>query len=309
MNKVIIPVIVAVLFASPFTINSAFAEVLGGQVDGCTSGGGFNCTPGQFVELDSTSSFSVGADNYDDFNLYAFNENQNLSIPVSNPIQVDILTNNPTGGSLSGIVASHYVFYDPPGTTFNTSAIEGCVEFDSAVVGIITSKVNLDTTDLLLENSNIEYLSADLRGLESGDIVNIDENNPNAICLDLRASTPGDYVRVLTNFSIENAHPGKAQRADVNNFLTYGNLDSSTINLVDNTFSLILGYGDIIPDSFSATLNGVDITSQFDPTGNAEIVLLTGLDSSRNVLKLSVDGYRDDTRTATDTDRIVLLSP
>lgn len=60
----------------------------------------------------------------------------------------------------------------------------------------------------------------------------------------------------------------------------------------------------VIPSSFNATLNGVDITSLFHPTpGHGEVVPID-LQQGKNVLVLSLNGNLQN-RVATDTDRLV----
>ena len=63
-----------------------------------------------------------------------------------------------------------------------------------------------------------------------------------------------------------------------------------------------------IPATFSARLNGVDITSLFHPQpGTFETVQLVFLQPGRNVLVLSIDGTVSSGRVATDTDRLVFI--
>ena len=91
-------------------------------------------------------------------------------------------------------VASHYIFFDPdPSTT-----ITGTVNFDSDVIGIITSTGLLAASDFLI-NTGVTYLNPGLRGLESGDTASI--SGLQQISINWRASRPGDYIRVLTQFS------------------------------------------------------------------------------------------------------------
>ncbi len=45
------------------------------------------------------------------------------------------------------------------------------------------------------------YLSDSLRGLESGDSVMIDPTNSKRLLVNWFANSPGDYVRVFTQFS------------------------------------------------------------------------------------------------------------
>ena len=105
---------------------------------------------------------------------------------------------------------------------------------------------------------------------------------------------------------------GKGQRpADVNKFLSYVNLTKSTTTLPAGTtnFSLIIIYDkNIIPSTFTAELNGVDVKSLFHPIpGSAESVTLN-LEQGRNTLVLSVEG-KPPNRVARDTDRLVFIVP
>jgi hypothetical protein len=105
---------------------------------------------------------------------------------------------------------------------------------------------------------------------------------------------------------------GKGQRSsDVNTFLRYANpSDSTTVSLPldTNSYPLAVVFGsDIDPASFSATLNGVDIGSQFNVAAGITSVVNLPLTSGRNTLVLSIKGLRADDRTATDTDRLVFI--
>lgn len=105
---------------------------------------------------------------------------------------------------------------------------------------------------------------------------------------------------------------GGGQRPrDVNRFLSYGNPADSPVSLPagTQTFPLLVFYGaTTIPASFSATLDGVDVTSLFHPQpGQAEMVILP-LVSGRNVLQLSIQGNLP-SRVATDSDRLVFQVP
>ena len=91
-------------------------------------------------------------------------------------------------------MASHYIFFDPG----PSQHIVGTVNFDSDVLAIITSTGTLAASDFLA-NTGVNYLDPTLRGLEAGDSVTI--SGPRQILFDTVASSPGDYVRVLTTFS------------------------------------------------------------------------------------------------------------
>jgi len=93
---------------------------------------------------ESTPGNTVGDDNFNDDDLYAFNEVQNIILPVA--INVDNLADGFGGEILGGtlaagtVVASHYVFFDPASLFFFlTSSQEGTVTFDSPILAILTS--------------------------------------------------------------------------------------------------------------------------------------------------------------------------
>lgn len=147
---------------------------------------------GAFVKLDTQAPFSVGADNFDDCNLYAFDEDQNITLEA--PIRVDI------GGDAGVIdagmvVASHYVFFD------SLSGIHiGYVDFDAPILGVAAFQDTMGATDFLA-NTAVTYIGTELRGLEQGDQVWIDEDDPFRLWVYWAGSSPGDYVRVFTQTS------------------------------------------------------------------------------------------------------------
>ncbi|MEP1442227.1 MAG: hypothetical protein ABJK39_04395 [Hyphomicrobiales bacterium] len=150
--------------------------------------GGFN--RGTFTKLNSSKDIVVGNDTYQDDNLYAFDEDQNIVLPKD--LAVDI---GPKGLLIpqGTIVASHYIFFDPE---YGTSQ-RGYIEFDAAVLGIATSTWTLQASDFLA-NTDVTYLNPILRGLEWEDSVWIDKDNPFRVWVNWAASSPGDYIRVFT---------------------------------------------------------------------------------------------------------------
>jgi hypothetical protein len=132
---------------------------------------------------------SVGNDNFDLPNLYAFDEDQNIL--VKKDLEAEVGRNPVKAGST---VASHYVFFDPG----PAQEIIGTVDFDSPIVAIMTSTGTLAASDFLAK-TGVNYLSPTARGLETGDYVTI--SGPKQILFHTVASSPGDYVRVLTEFS------------------------------------------------------------------------------------------------------------
>jgi hypothetical protein len=167
---------------------------MGTIISGDVTGGTALTAGGTFVKLTPPLSNlfgapdSVGDDNFQMPNLFGFDEDQNILI--SGPLAVDVGT-APTAGT---VVASHYIFFDPG----PSQHIIGTVNFDSDVIAIITSTGNLAASDFLA-NTGVNYLNPGARGLEPGDSVTI--SGPSQITFDTVASSPGDYVRVLTEFS------------------------------------------------------------------------------------------------------------
>ena len=114
----------------------------------------------------------------------------------------------------------------------------------------------------------------------------------------------------LSATTVSGGFDGGGQRPkDVNKFLTYANPSDSQTDLPSGTtvFPLMIFYGNnAITSTFKASLNGVDVTSLFNPNpGSHETVNLL-LSPGRNVLLLSTDGNLP-SRIATDTDRLVFI--
>lgn len=170
-------------------VGNAHAVIIGGGIISGPTGSIFQKLTVPFV-APVTGNSSVGKDTFNTPNLYAFNEDQN--IVLGSTLMVDVGSNVASGQT----VASHYVFFDPAGST----GLEGYVDFDATIIGVATSRTNLDASDLL-QNNLVTYLSPSLRGLESGDKVTIGGTNNTRLSIDWRASTPGDYVRVFTQYS------------------------------------------------------------------------------------------------------------
>jgi hypothetical protein len=148
---------------------------------------------GEFVKLDTDKPFTVGEDNFNTDNLYGFDENQNIVLEA--PIRVDI-------GDAYGVlptgteVASHYVFFD----SYDSEHI-GYVDFDAPILGIASSEETMAASDFLA-NTSVIYVSKRLRGLERGDLVWIDKENPARLWVFWAGWSPGDYIRVFTERSV-----------------------------------------------------------------------------------------------------------
>jgi hypothetical protein len=175
--------------------SGARATIIGGAV----TGGNSLTAKGVFKKLTPPLSNphgatnSVGNDTFNDPNLYGFDENQNFIGAA--PLHVDVSRNGLPGVIPARTeVASHYVFFDP----VNTPHQIGYVDFDGEILAIITSRFNLISSDFLARTS-VNYLSPTKRGLEADtDSARIDPNHPNRLLVNWAASSPGDYIRVLT---------------------------------------------------------------------------------------------------------------
>ncbi|QTD57022.1 PEPxxWA-CTERM sorting domain-containing protein [Parasphingorhabdus cellanae] len=173
MRKYLMAAVAAGSFAIAGSANAAvvFGELTGGNA---LSNGGV------FEQLNPAPGFSVGNNNQQSNNLFAFDEVQSVTLTAA------------VGGLTAGtVVNSHYVFFDPR----RTRRAIGYVDFDSEVLAVLTTQADLTDTDMLLGNANVNYLSPNLRGLESSDIATFAGNR---LDLNFRASSPGDFVRVLT---------------------------------------------------------------------------------------------------------------
>jgi hypothetical protein len=141
-----------------------------------------------------TPPLNTGNDNQQVNELLGFDELQNVVLAS------DLVVDKPSGVIPAGtIVSSHYIIYDPPGST---TSILGTVIVDQNVVGVIYNTNNLNNSDYLgLLTTN--YLNPSLRGFEAGDTATIEDAN--TVSFDLTAGTPGDYARIITasNYTIQ----------------------------------------------------------------------------------------------------------
>jgi PEP-CTERM motif len=164
-------------------------------ISGTVTGGTALTAGGTFVKLSVplANPFgppnSVGNDNFQSPNLFGFDEDQNILLTA--PLIINVGSSPIPAGT---VVASHYIFFDPG----PTQHVIGTVDFDSAVLGIITETSTLAASDFLA-HTGVNYLNPGARGLEAGDSVTI--SGADQILFDTFASSPGDYVRVLTAFS------------------------------------------------------------------------------------------------------------
>lgn len=177
--------------AAALLAGSAHATIISGTVTGgqaLTGGGIFVKLTPPFTESDPDNA--IGQNTFEDLNVYGFDEEQNIVAPVV--IQTDVGADVAVGE----VVASHYIGFDPGPSRSVTAEIT----FDAPIFGVATSTGFLAASDFLA-NTGVSYLNPGLRGLEPGDSVMIKAGDPFTLVLNWRASDPGDYVRVFTQFS------------------------------------------------------------------------------------------------------------
>jgi hypothetical protein len=128
------------------------------------------------------------------------------------------------------------------------------------------------------------------------------------------SSAPGSQVMVIFAGSSEvPVFDGKGQRpTDVNKFLQYFNPTQTRTELPAGTqsFNLLIIYGNTIKrETFSAELNGQNVTGQFDPLPGKMEMIKIPLNQGSNTLILSVSGVKTSGGIATDTDRLTFVVP
>jgi hypothetical protein len=191
-------------------------------ISGTATGGTALTAGGVFVKLTVPllnpfgTPDSVGNDTFQSPDLYGFDEDQNILLAA--PLTANVGSSPIPAGTT---VASHYIFFDPG----PTQHVIGTVNFDADVLAIITSTANLAASDFLA-NTGVNYLNPGARGLEPGDSVTI--SGPRQILFDTFASSPGDYVRVLTAFS-----PAAASVPEPGDFVLLGSGLAACAALLD----------------------------------------------------------------------------
>jgi hypothetical protein len=195
MKSLLSPAKVLLVLVSLFLFSSqSFASIVGGNI---TSGGS-----GIFINLSApgnTLPTTIAPNIVDEINLYAFNEQQDVQLAAP-------LTVNVTGAGVGNadiatgtFISSHQVFFDP---LYGLDQM-ATVTFSQAILGIITLTADLVASDFLGADlagmgPGSGYTDFNLRGLESADSALFTLMDPNSITIDWKASSPGDFIRVIT---------------------------------------------------------------------------------------------------------------
>lgn len=163
----------------------ASATVLSGVVDGGTVKG-----VGSFVNLTGAAPFTVGQDNFNTNNLYAFDEAQGFVL--TDALIANFGLTNIAAGTR---VNSHLVFFDP----LARETLQGTITFDTPVLAAITLRPQLIASNYL-GAAGVTYLDPGSVGLEPGiDFIKLGSPDANSLRLQfLSTDAPGDHFRVIT---------------------------------------------------------------------------------------------------------------
>jgi hypothetical protein len=247
---------------------------------------------------------------------FTFTDQTGLTVSFHSP--GELLITNPTGQRLGFDPLTNQSFAEIPGSSYNDVGLEDDETetpddtVDPAksleLVSPATGDYNLTITGTGTGTYNMEIQGLDANGQPTQQVfqnVPIAPNQVQQIILHYD-STPGAQIQLAGGFD------GGGQRPkDVNHFLSYGNPSSDHTSLPagTTTFPLLIFYSaETLPGTFSATLNGADVSSSFHPVAGGHEFVSVPLQSGRNVLALSISGNLP-SRTATDTDRLTFLVP
>jgi hypothetical protein len=163
----------------------AQATVLVGSVTG-----GSVLGLGSFTKLDTTNPFTVGQDNFNTNDLYAFDEVQNFVL--TDALIANLGLTNIAAGTR---VNSHFVFFDP----LPNATVQGAITFDTPVLAAITQRSTLIASNYL-GATGVSYLDPGSVGLEPGiDFVTLGNPDANTLRINfLTTDSPGDHFRVIT---------------------------------------------------------------------------------------------------------------
>lgn len=173
--------------------NASNAAVVLGSVTGGTAAG----LGGTFVQLSTSHPIFVGNNTLQSNDLFAFNEQQNITLTNA----LTVVNGDTTAQHASTVLAkgtkidSHIVIFDPK----LHQTIKGFVIFDTPILGIITTQAGLIGSNNL-GLSNVHYFDPSGVGLEPGfDFVSLDTVNPYKLNVTLLSTdSPSDEIRVIT---------------------------------------------------------------------------------------------------------------
>jgi hypothetical protein len=131
---------------------------------------------------------SLGKNPFNQNKFFAFYEAQNVVLDKKLKVKGGFV---PAGE----LVSSQYVLFDPRGITRDTLTIT----FDTEILGVIVNTKQLKKSDFL-GKSGVDYKRFKMRGREFRDKFEISADGK-TITFKNRASSPGDYIRIVTRGS------------------------------------------------------------------------------------------------------------
>lgn len=172
----------------------------------------------------------------------------------------------------------------------------------------------VDPSSFTLSVIGTDYGTYDLEVISMGD----DGNYTASTSLDNIATAPGEKHQLSIEYDksapgpakIEAGYLGGGQNSAVNKFIRYSSPSQAktVLPIGTNEYILSVEYDEAIdPGSLVVTLNGIDISSNFNPLPNGKESVSLTLDEGTNKLIMSVSGVKESGRTAKDTDRLVFV--
>ncbi len=244
-----------------------------------------------------------------------FNFGGGFSITLHSP--AELLITDPSGLRTGLNPVTNTAFAENPNAAYGDDSIDDPEDLSDSPINIsaktlevsppATGTYTLTVTGTGSGTYDLEFNSFDPNFQSSGTIVSGMPVSPGSVQTFLITTpiTPGAAFPLSGGFDGGGGHEG------VNDFLSYGNPTTTESDLPAGTtsFPLLIFYDPAtIAGSFTASLNGVDVTTSFNPTpGSFQIVNLP-LVSGNNVLILTISGTFSG-HTSTDKDRLVFAVP
>ncbi|HEX5339806.1 MAG TPA: hypothetical protein VFX47_02885 [Gammaproteobacteria bacterium] len=114
-----------------------------------------------------------------------------------------------------------------------------------------------------------------------------------------------------TPLTFEAGYAGGGQSKQVNGFLEYSSPAAARVKVSANvtSYRIVLQYGStIVPTTFSATLNGNDVSNLFHPQSGTTETVTVPLQAGSNKLLFKIQGVETNGHTATDRDSFTLIA-
>ena len=270
--------------------------------------GGVKTTSANYFDHNLGERLYKGAADYYPFPIYGF------KIPVYSP--VELVVTAPDGREKTG--------FDPvSGKTYNSipNAMYSAEGLDDDVTGepdphpvkffyITGPAVGKYTIQVIGTGS----------GTYSMQVVTLDTNANEAASTELVdvPTSPGEVQQYTLNYggsataplTFQAGYAGGGQSKQVNAFLQYSSPAAARIKVSANvtSYRIAIQYGStILPATFSATLNGNDVSTLFTPVAGTSESVSVPLKPGSNKLLFKVQGVETNGHTATDRDSFTLI--